>query len=403
MTISKITRKVDELGTAWEDFKKINDRRLQEIERKGSADALTIEQLNKVNNVLDGYKSRLDNLETAMNRPSAEFSLNNANLNNEDIQEHKSAFVNYIRKGVEADLSYLEKKALSVGTDGDGGYLVTPQMSQDLSKYIFESSPMRQISKVTQISSESLDVIEDDDEAEANWAASETASVSDTNTPTIGKIGIDAHELVAQPKATQKLIDDASMDVEAWLTEKLIDVFSRKENTAFVNGSGSGQPKGILQYTAGTGDGEIEQIDSGSDATVTSDSLIKLFYSLKDDYANNATFLMNRATVQAVRLLKESTTDQYLWQPGLAAGTPDTLLGAPVKMASDMPAPGNDSLSVAVGDFKRAYQIVDRTGIRILRDPYTDKPYVKFYTTKRVGGGVVNFDAIKILKLAASA
>jgi HK97 family phage major capsid protein len=142
-------------------------------------------------------------------------------------------------------------------------------------------------------------------------------------------------------------------------------------------------------------------VDSGSDGAVTADGLIRLYYALKEDYAKNATFLMRRSVLQSVRLLKEATTNQYLWQPGLAAGQPDTLLGVPVKAAADMPAAAGDSLSVAVGDFKRGYLIVDRTGIRILRDPFTDKPYVKFYTTRRVGGEVVNTEAIKLLKLAA--
>ena len=399
MTISTINRKVDQLGSAWEEFKKINERRLHEIERKGSADSLTVDQLNKINNVLDNYKSKVDGLETAFNRPvfSSEY---NEKATSENILEHKKAFINYVRRGVEGDLAFLEQKALSVGTDADGGYLVTPQVSETMTKKIFETSPMRQLSSVTQISSDSLEIIEDNDEAGAAWASSESASVSDSTTPQIGKITIEAFELVAQPKATQKLIDDSSVDIELWLTEKLAEVFSRKENTAFVSGDGSGKPKGILAYTAGTGAGQIEQVHSGTSAVVTADSLIELYYALKDEYARNATFLMNRATAQAVRLLKD-TTNQYIWNPGLMAGTPDTLLGIPVALASDMPVPAANSLSVAVGDFRRGYQIVDRTGVRILRDPYTEKPFVKFYSTKRVGGQVINFEAIKLLKLAA--
>jgi len=228
----------------------------------------------------------------------------------------------------------------------------------------------------------------------------ESASRTDTNTPQINKKSISVHEIYAQPKATQKLIDDSAIDIESWIAEKVADIFSSTENSAFISGNGSGKPKGILAYTAGTAFGEIEQVDSEEDGVVTADSIVKLYYALKDEYAKNATFLMNRATVQAVRLLKESTTDQYLWQPGLAAGSPDTLLGVPVKQASDMPVPAADSLSIALGDFSRGYKIVDRVGMRILRDPFTDKPFVKFYTTKRVGGEVVNFEAIKLLKLA---
>lgn len=402
MTISSVSQKVDNLAKAWEDFKHLNDRRLNEIERKGSADPLTVNSLNKVNNTIDGFKSRLDDLETAYNRPAFVSSAKGYKGSNQDALEHKHAFIDYIRKGVESNLSALECKALSVFSDVDGGYLVTPQMSDSIAKYIHETSPMRKLATVTQISSDSLEIIEDKEEAGASWSASESASISDSTTPQIGKITISAHELVAQPKATQKLIDDSSIDVESWLTDKLSEVFLRKENTAFVNGTGTGQPKGILSYTAGTGAGEIEQILSGVDGSITADSIIRLFYSLKDDYANNASFLMNRSVVQAVRLLKESNTGQYLWNPGLKENATDTLLGVPVYQAADMPSVATDSLSIAVGDFKRAYQIVDRTGIRVLRDPYTEKPFVKFYSTKRVGGQVVNFDAIKLLKLGTA-
>jgi len=400
MTITTINKKMNELGHTWEEFKKTNERRLGEIERKGSADPLTTESLSRINNVIDSYKSKIDSLETAFNRPSFGASYNEK-ASSETITEHKKAFINYVRKGVEADLSFLEKKALSVGSDADGGYLVTPQVSDTVSKKIFETSPIRNLASVQIISSDSLEIIDDSDEAGAGWAAAEDSDVDESDTPQVGKISISAYELVAQPKATQKLIDDSSIDIEMWLTEKLAEVFSRTENTAFIAGDGSGKPKGILSYAAGTGAGQIEQIHSGTSAVVTSDSLIQLYYALKDEYAQNATFLMNRTTVQAVRLLKESTTNQYMWQPGLAMGAPDSLLGVPVVMASDMPVAAANSLSVAVGDFKRAYQIVDRTGIRILRDPYTEKPFVKFYTTKRVGGQVINNEAIKLLKLAA--
>ncbi len=399
MTISTINQKVDKLGNAWEEFKKLNDRRLQEIEHKGSSDVLTVEHLNRIGSALDGYKSRLDSLETAYNRPEFSSADYNQNATAEVIAEHKNAFLNYIRKGVEGDLAFLEQKALSNGSDVDGGYLVTPKLYENMAQKIFETSPMRQLASVMTMSTDTFDVIQDMDTPGVGWSASETAVVSESTTPQISKVSIDAYEVVAQPKATQKLIDDATIDIEQWMTEKLVDAFSRLENTAFVSGDGSGKPKGILSYTAGTGAGQIEQILSGTSAVVTADGLIKLYYALKDEYARKATFLMNRATVQAVRLLKD-TTNQYIWNPGLAVGTPDTLMGVPVMLATDIPVPAAASLSVAVGDFKRAYQIVDRHGVRILRDPYTEKPFVKFYTTKRVGGQVVNFEAVKILKLS---
>lgn len=399
MSINEITERVNKLGNAWEQFKQVNDARLSDIERKGNADPLYMEHLSKISNVLDHQKHRIDTLETVTQRPGQSFEAKyetGAPVNG----EYKKAFCNYLRKGMDAGLEAFESKALSVGSDPDGGYLVTPAMSANIVKVIAENSPLRELASVETISSDALEIIQDKDEAGAGWT-SETGAVTDSTTPQIAKKTITVHELYAQPKATQKLVDDSAIDIEGWLAEKISEVFYRLENAAFISGSGVGQPRGILTYDAGTDWGEIEQVDSGSSGAVTADGLVELYYALKEEYARNATFLMNRAVVQSVRLLKESTTDQYLWQPGLAAGAPDTLLGVPVKQAADMPTADTDSLSVAVGDFARAYQIVDRIGIRVLRDPYTEKPFVKFYTTKRVGGDVVNFEAIKIQKLAS--
>jgi HK97 family phage major capsid protein len=397
MTIQEMTERVHAIGNAWEQYKQVNDARLSELETKGHSDPLYMEHLTKISAALDNQKSRLDAMETAGNRPA--LSIGGTQVSAPLAGEYKSAFRNYLRKGMDAGLEDIQTKALST-TSADGGYLITPEMSDTIIRVVNESSPMRELARVETISTESLDVIEDDELPGAEWVA-ETATRSDTTTMQINKNSIATHEMHATPKATQKLIDDASIDVEAWVAERVAEKFAALEATAFISGDGSGKPKGILTYTAGTAFGEIEQVDSGSDGAVTADGLIRLYYALKEDYAKNATFLMRRSVLQSVRLLKEATTNQYLWQPGLAAGQPDTLLGVPVKAAADMPAAAGDSLSVAVGDFKRGYLIVDRTGIRILRDPFTDKPYVKFYTTRRVGGEVVNTEAIKLLKLAA--
>jgi HK97 family phage major capsid protein len=398
MSITEVKARVDQLGSAWEQFKNVNDRRLKEIENKGSSDPLTEQHLSRINGKLDEYKERVSKMEAAFNRP-AYGNIEGAKFADEMSLAHKNAFCNYLRKGVEGDLCNLETKALSASSDPDGGYLVSPQISDMIIKTVFETSPMRKIANVEVISSDSLEILEDKTEAVAGWTT-ESGAISDTDTPTLAKKSIPVHELYAQPKATQKLIDDSAIDIEAWLAEKISSIFSKKENTAFVSGDGVGKPRGILTYTAGTDWGEIEQVASGSSAAVTADKIIELYYSLKEDYAINASFLMNRATIEDVRQLKD-TTNQYLWNPGLAVGAPDTLMGVPVNQAADMPVPAADSLSVAVGDFKAAYQIVDRTGVRVLRDPFTDKPFVKFYSTKRVGGDVVNFEAIKLMKLGS--
>lgn len=396
MSMHEIKARVDQLGSAWEQFKSINDRRLNEIEKRGSADPLTDQHLSRLGGQLDEYKSRLNKMEAAISRPvigSGEYK-----FSNEAIAEHKEAFRRYLRKGVEGDLINLETKALSVSSDPDGGYLVSPQLSDKIISTVLETSPMRRVASIEVISSDELEVIQDKDTATSGWTT-EAASISDTDTPQFAKKTIPVHELYAQPKATQKLIDDAAIDIEGWLAAKIADSFSAKENTAFISGDGVGKPRGILTYTSGTSWGQIQQVSSGSSGAVTANGIIALYYALKESYAIRATFMMNRATIEDVRQLKDNN-NQYLWQPGLSAGAPDTLLGVPVIQAADMPVPTSGSLSIACADFKAAYQIVDRAGIRVLRDPFTDKPFVKFYTTKRVGGDVVNFEAIKVQVLS---
>lgn len=398
MSIQEVTEGMYALGNAWEQFKQVNEHRLNEIERKGAADSLHDGHLKKINDALDHYKSRLDRIETVNARPGRE--MKSLGYNGDDQSEYKSAFNMYLRKGMDSGLEQIQTKALSVGTDANGGFLVPNQMADLIVSIVNESSPLRALASVETISSDSLDVIEDVTDMDAAWGDETTVRSAETTSSTLGRNTIDTFELFAQPQATQKLVDDASINIEEWVARKVADKMARLEATAFISGNGTTQPKGILTYTAGTAFGQIQQVNSGTSAVVTADSLINLYYSLKDDYARNATFLMHRTTVQAVRLLKEATTNQYLWQPGLAAGTPDSLMGVPVAVAADMPVPAAASLSIAVADFKRAYLIVDRIGIRTLRDPFTAKPFVKFYTTKRVGGEVVNTDAIKILKLS---
>ncbi len=389
MSINEITDKINEMASGWEQLKVQTDAKLSQIERKGAADPVTLSQIEKLNN-------NIDKLQATVHRPMSETKSSNSVGNN----EYKKAFCNYLRKGTDYGLSNLEVKYLSAGKDTDGGYLVTPQMSDEIIKSVVDISPMRQICKVTMISGDALEVIEDTEEAFAGWT-SETEGRSETATPQIGKRVIPVHELYAQPKATQKLVDDASIDIEKWLSEKVVDVFSRKENAAFISGDGEGKPRGILSYEAGKEWGKIEQVLSGENGSITAEGIINLYYSLKEIYAVKGKFLMSRAAVQAVRMLKDTTNGKYLWQPSLTAGTPDTLLGAEVLQSADMPNVSNGALAIAFGDFSSAYQIVDRQGIRVLRDPFTEKPFVKFYTTKRVGGDIVNFEALKLLKLSA--
>lgn len=384
----EIKEKVDSLAKAWEEFKATNDARLKEIEKKGSADALLVEKIEKISSHLDEQKAKIEAVEKAALRPAASDAKG-------EKSEYEKKFSDYVRGKV----SDLEMKALSVGTDVDGGFLVTPQMSATINKVIFESSPVRQFASVETVSTSELEMIDDANDMGAGWTG-ETTAITETTTAQVGKKIIPTQEIYAEPRATQKLLDDSFLNVEAWLNEKIADRFARFENTAFVSGSGVAQPRGFLTYANGTSWGQIEQVASGTSATFSADNLIALFYTLKEGYMANAAWMMNRQSVRIARQLKGGD-GQYLWQPALSAGQPDLLMGRPVAMAADMPVPAASSLSVAVGDFRRGYMVVDRRGITILRDPFTAKPFVKFYTTKRVGGDVVNFEAIKLLRLGA--
>ena len=268
---------------------------------------------------------------------------------------------------------------------------------------VYETSPMRQLANVMTIGTNSLEYILDNDEAEANWVG-ETQPRPETDTPQLAMLDIVANEIYAQPKASQRFLDDAGINVEAWLADKVAQAFSRKENTAFMVGDGVNKPRGLLTYTAGTtiASQQIEQINSGGAAAFTYDGLVNLQSALKEAYQANASFLVNRKGFGSLLLLKDlNGSPIFNMAYDTRVGLQRTILGSPLYFASDMAEVGSNALAAAYGDFKRAYTIVDRTGVRVLRDPYTDKPFVKFYTTKRVGGSVVNFEAVKIQKIAS--
>ena len=269
---------------------------------------------------------------------------------------------------------------------------------------------MRSIASIMTVTADAIEGMLDLGEPAAGWVA-EVEARSETASPQVGLWRIPVHELFAEPRVSQKLLDDANFDIEAWLAQKLAEKFARAESAAFVSGSGVGMPRGFTTYpTAATGDasrpwGTLQHVATGVNgdfaASDPADDLIELTYALKAGYRMGATWVMARATAAEVRKLKDETSGQYLWQPGLAAGSPASLLGYPVVEAEDMPALDDGSLSIAFGNFREGYAIADRLGIRLLRDPYTAKPQVKFYTTKRVGGDVLDFDAVKLLKFGA--
>lgn len=388
---------IDDINRSFKEFKSKNNLRLTELE-KGRDDPLMETQIGRISKDLQNLsemKGRLERIETRLNRPA--FEVGDPHIDPLE-KERKQAVTKYLRYGDRA-LSADEFKLLSVDADPQGGYWVTSEMSQQVVAKVFETSPMRNIANVETISTDALEIPEDLDEADAGWT-SERGARTETNSPTIGVRRIPVHELYAMPKATQTLLDDSRINVEEWLSAKIADKIVRIENAAFINGDGVDKPRGILTYPAGTANpGQIRQVNSGSAAALTGDGLRAMFYALSSSYIKNARWAMGRSSIEAISKLKDGS--DYLWQPGLQLGEPQTLLGYPIERMEDMPAVAANSLSLAFGDFRQACTIVDRAGVRVLRDPFSSKPFVLFYTTKRTGGDVTNFEALVLQKTAA--
>ncbi|MDR3474439.1 MAG: phage major capsid protein [Devosia sp.] len=311
------------------------------------------------------------------------------------VQDYCEAMQIYLRRGDGA----VDVKAMSVGSDPDGGWHVTPAIGTTITGVNFETSPMRAVSNVENISTDAIEYPRDDDEASVGWVGEQEDRPA-TGTPMGGMQRIPVHELYAMPKATQKLLEDSAFDIEGWLGRKIGDKFGRTEAAAFVNGNGVKKPRGFATYASGAfaagGSGKIEQVAAATGGAVAWDDLIKLMGALKEFYLGGAVWLMQRASVTSLMLLKDGD-GRYIWQPNQQAGKPAVLLGYEVNQAADMDAVAAGKLPIAFGNFKMGYTIVDRVGISTLRDPYTAKPFVQFYTRKRVGGDVTNFEAIKLL------
>lgn len=323
---------------------------------------------------------------------------------------HKKAFAAYLRSGDDEGMRSLdvEEKALSTAVSADGGYLVDPQTAHQIAGVLHSTASIRAISNVVAVESTAYDVLVDHTEAGAGWAT-ETGSATETSTPQLERISIPLHELSALPKASQRLLDDSAFDVEGWLAARIADKFSRAEGVAFISGDGIDKPKGFLTYTAVDNAswawGDLGYVATGADgdfaAADPADAIVDLVYSLGARYRANASFVMNSKTAGAVRKMKDAD-GRFLWSDGLAAGEPARLMGYPVLVAEDMPDIASDATAIAFGDFNAGYTVAERPDLRILRDPFSAKPHVLFYATKRVGGDVSDFAAIKLLKFASS-
>jgi HK97 family phage major capsid protein len=400
---------VQELGAAFAEFKQANDARLREIEKKGSADVVLtdkVERLSKALGDLDGLKAQIEKLETRAARPA--IGANGVEVR-EEVAAHRKAFGFFIRKGVETGLADLERKALSIGGGADGGFAVPEAIDTSIQALLVNLSPMRALANVVTVGTSDYKKLVNVRGTASGWVG-ETAARPATNTPQLAEVAAVMGELYANPQATQTMLDDALFDAEAWIAGEVATEFARAEGAAFVVGTGTNMPKGLLAYTtAATADGTrafgtIEHVASGAAgdwaASDPADKIIALVHKLKAGHRVGAVFLTNKALLAEVRTFKDST-GQYLWQPSMQAGTPSTLLGFPVIEDENVPTKAANSLSLAFGNMRAAYTVVDRIGTRVLRDPYSNKPYVGFYTTKRVGGMITDSEAVKVLKFSA--
>ena len=350
----------------------------------------------------DDRVNKLENLNVILNRPALDHDAESSITDS----AYKKAFDAYIRKGDDYDLSKLVTKALSTGNDSEGGYLVPNFVQERLTQQTEQASPMRRHASIISISTSAVELLVDRrNVAEAGWVA-ETEERTETRAPNLSKIRIPVHELYARIKASQKLLDDSQVNIESWLASRIAHRMSQLENHAFIRGDGTNKPKGILSYPiVNRSDwewGKFECIKSGAKGAFANDSgsdiLIDTVNSLKAEYLKGSLWMMSRSAHAAILKLKDSN-GHHLWQPGLNGSTAPTLLGYPVEIVDEMPTlvAETPSTSIMFGNLRETYQIVDRSGQHVLRDPYSSKPYVEFYTVKRVGGDVINFESLKII------
>lgn len=375
------------------------------------ADVVQSEKVDRINAEIGKIQAALDETNSRLAAARLGLGDDDAKPLAAEKKLYAAGFDRFFRKGLDAGLSDLAVKAAATSDkDGDGGYTVPEQMESAIGRVLATVSTVRSISNVMTISSSSYKKLMGMGGATSGWVG-EKETRTETDTPTLQELRFTAMELYANPAATQGLLDDSAVDIAAWLADEVSQTFADAEGAAFVSGSGVNQPRGILSYTnvanASYAWGSLGYFASGVAAALTDgsnngiDALTNVIYGIKQGYRNNARWLMNRTTAGTVRKIKDSN-GQYLWQPPVQAGAPSSLLGYPVSDDDNMPDIGANAYPIAFGDFNRGYLIVDRQGVRVLRDPYTNKPYVHFYTTKRVGGGIQNFEALKLLKIAAS-
>jgi HK97 family phage major capsid protein len=413
---AKLLEAIEQQGKAFADFKSANDVRLAEIEKKGSADPVTeqkvktlSDELIKLNAAVETERKFNQELEKKMNRAPFMAGTDGKQLSQDQI-EHKSAFNRFLRKGNEEGLRELEKKALQVGNDPDGGYAVPEELDRNILNLLVDENPIRSIANVVAIGGAEYKKLVNKHGSTSGWVG-ETDARAETSASKLATISPVMGELYAFPMATQTVIDDAFFNIEQWLVDEAILSMATEEGSAMLTGNGVNKPKGLLSNTiVATGDktrdfGSLQYLPTKGASTFASTNpgsvFMDMVFSLRAAFRQGAYWVMNKATLAEVMKLVDGQ-GRYLWQPNLQAGQPSSLLGYPVLEMEQLDDIGANKYPVLFGNFKRGFTIVDRMGTRILRDPYTAKPYIGFYMTKRVGSMLEDSSAIKVMKVAAS-
>lgn len=424
-TIAEVKASIAQLGSAFDEFKEANDQRIKELESKGQADPVLNEKVDKLSQAvgeasalkqkLEKQQARVDELEAMANRLGPQ---GKGQEGPPEVREHLEAVERFVRSGSDDGLRDAEvkmlgatygKKAASTLSDPDGGYLLPEAVVGTIDRLLTKDSAMRSVSTVRSIGAAKYKKLVGVGGSTSGWVGEKDAR-PETATPKFVGLEFDTHEVYSQPGATQTLLDDAFVNVAAWLADEVSIDFAEQEGDAFISGDGVAKPFGLLAYPTVANSswawGKVGFVKTGVNGAFKAvdadpaDCLIELVHALPRKLRAGGGFLMNDSTCMKVRLLKD-TDHNYLWRPGLEQGQPDRLLGYGISYDDYMPDMATGSLSIAFGNFRRAYLILDRMGVRLLRDPYTQKPYILFYTTKRVGGGVQDFQAYKLLKFAA--
>ena len=390
---AEIKSLIEGVNQAFATFKAENNASLEAV-KKGQADALQALKVDRINADISKLQDAVDEANTRI----AAAQLQGAAQGGLKDKEYSAAFSTHMKRGE-------INAALNKGVAGEGGYLAPTEWDRTITDKLVQVSPMRSLASQQTISTAAYSKLFNNMGTTSGWVG-ETAARPVTATPAFGTLTYTTGEIYANPSATQGMLDDAEINLEAWLAGEVQTEFAYQEGVAFLSGDGVNKPNGILTYvTGGTNAathpwGAITTVNSGAAAALTTDGILSLVYSLPSEFTGNARFAMNRATLAAARKLKD-TTNQYIWQPSYAAGQPSTLAGYAVSEVAGMPDVAAAAKAVLFGDFKRTYLVIDRIGVRVIRDNLTNKPYVSFYTTKRVGGGLLNPQTMRALNISA--